>query len=92
MQIAETGDIIEFKGGMQGRVQKVNQNSVIVDITIMKNFRELDMEPLTVVSHKTILSLIKMHNIIERACIVYRPFLLLTISIVSGYRSWFIMR
>ncbi len=25
MQIAETGDIIEFKGGMQGRVQKVNQ-------------------------------------------------------------------
>ncbi|MEC2459734.1 DUF2187 family protein, partial [Bacillus cereus] len=24
----------------------------IVDITIMKNFRELDMEPLTVVSHK----------------------------------------
>lgn len=22
MQIAETGDIIEFKGGMQGRVQK----------------------------------------------------------------------
>ncbi|MDG0890289.1 DUF2187 family protein, partial [Bacillus paranthracis] len=52
MQIAETGDIIEFKGGMQGRVQKVNQNSVIVDITIMENFRELDMEPLTVVSHK----------------------------------------
>ena len=66
MQIAETGDIIEFKGGMQGRVQKVNQNSVIVDITIMENFRELDMEPLTVVSHKTILSLIKMHIIIER--------------------------
>ena len=32
----------------------------------MENFRELDMEPLTVVSHKTILSLIKMHNIIER--------------------------
>ena len=81
MQIAETGDIIEFKGGMQGRVQKVNQNSVIVDITIMKNFRELDMEPLTVVSHKTILSLIKMHNIIEeRACIVYRPFLLTIIN------------
>ncbi|HDR3932757.1 TPA: DUF2187 family protein, partial [Bacillus anthracis] len=49
MQIAETGDIIEFKGGMQGRVQKENQNSVIVDITIMENFRELDMEPLTVV-------------------------------------------
>ncbi|PEY35194.1 DUF2187 domain-containing protein [Bacillus cereus] len=52
MKIAEAGDIIEFKGGMQGRVQKVNKNSVIVDITIMENFRELDMEPLTVVNHK----------------------------------------
>ncbi|MEH7459556.1 DUF2187 domain-containing protein [Bacillus pseudomycoides] len=52
MKIAETGDIIKFKGGMQGRVQKVNKNSVIVDITIMENYRELDMEPLTVVNHK----------------------------------------
>ncbi|CAM4117372.1 DUF2187 family protein [Bacillus manliponensis] len=52
MKIAEAGDIIEFKEGIQGRVQKVNKNSVIVDVTIMKNFRELDMEPLTVVNHK----------------------------------------
>ncbi|MGK0537407.1 YkvS family protein [Bacillus sp. 'calajunan'] len=52
MQIEENGDFIELKGSMQGRVQKVNQNSVIVDITIMENLRELDMEPLTVVSHK----------------------------------------
>ncbi|MFX3622974.1 MAG: YkvS family protein [Ectobacillus sp.] len=52
MKIAEAGDIIEFKNGLQGRVQKVNKNSVIVDVTIMKNFRELDLEPLTVVNHK----------------------------------------
>ncbi|MGG2093058.1 DUF2187 family protein [Bacillus sp. S13(2024)] len=52
MKIAEAGDIIEFKDGLQGRVQKVNKNSVIVDITIMDNFRDLDMEPLTVVNHK----------------------------------------
>lgn len=29
MQIAETGDIIEFKGGMQGRVQKENQTLLL---------------------------------------------------------------
>ncbi|WP_028399351.1 YkvS family protein [Ectobacillus panaciterrae] len=52
MKIAEAGDIIEFKNGLQGRVQKVNTNSVIVDITIMENYRDLDLEPLTVVNHK----------------------------------------
>jgi uncharacterized protein YkvS len=52
MKIAEAGNIIEFKDGLQGRVQKVNKNSVIVDITIMKNYRDLDLEPLTVVNHK----------------------------------------
>ncbi|CAG9613979.1 hypothetical protein BACCIP111899_03206 [Bacillus rhizoplanae] len=52
MKIAEAGDIIEFKDGIQGRVQKVNKNSVIVDITITDNFKDLDMEPLTVVNHK----------------------------------------
>ncbi len=52
MIIAEAGDVVEFKNGLQGRVQKVNKNSVIVDITIMKNYRELDLEPLTVVNHK----------------------------------------
>ena len=52
MIIAEAGDVVEFKNGLQGRVQKVNKNSVIVDITIMENYRELDLEPLTVVNHK----------------------------------------
>jgi uncharacterized protein YkvS len=52
MNIAQPGNIIEFKQGLKGIVQKVNQNSVIVDITIMKNFRQLDLEPLTVVNHK----------------------------------------
>ncbi|MEH7400871.1 MULTISPECIES: YkvS family protein [Bacillaceae] len=52
MKIAEAGNIIEFKQGLKGRVQKVNKNSVIVDISIMENFRDLEMEPLTVVNHK----------------------------------------
>ncbi|MGM9987382.1 MAG: YkvS family protein [Bacillaceae bacterium] len=51
-QIAEAGNVIEFKGGIRGIVQKVNKNSVIVDITITDNFRKLDLEPLTVVNHK----------------------------------------
>ncbi len=52
MKIAEAGNIIEFKQGLKGRVQKVNKNSVIVDISIMENFRDLEMEALTVVNHK----------------------------------------
>ena len=32
----------------------------------MENFRELDMEPLTVVSHKNYTVINQMHNIIER--------------------------
>ncbi|MDG4658408.1 DUF2187 family protein [Ectobacillus antri] len=52
MKIAEAGEVIEFKNGLQGRVQKVNKNSVIVDITIMENYKDLDLEPLTVVNHK----------------------------------------
>lgn len=52
MKIAEAGDVVEFKDGLQGRVQKVNKNSVIVDVTIMKNYRDLDLEPLTVVNHR----------------------------------------
>jgi uncharacterized protein YkvS len=52
MTIAQPGNIIEFKQGLKGIVQKVNQNSVIVDISIMENFRNLDLEPLTVVNHK----------------------------------------
>ncbi|MGZ4160637.1 MAG: DUF2187 family protein, partial [Neobacillus sp.] len=33
MKKAEVGNIIEFRGGLQGIVEKVNENSVIVDLT-----------------------------------------------------------
>ncbi len=52
MTIAEVGDIIEFKEGLQGIVEKVNENSVIVDLTYMENFEELEMEEKTVINHK----------------------------------------
>ena len=52
MKIAEVGNIIEFKDGLKGIVEKVNENSVIVDITIMENFYDLEMEEKTVVNHK----------------------------------------
>ena len=52
MKIAEVGNIIEFRDGLRGIVEKVNENSVIVDITIMENFNELEMEERTVVNHK----------------------------------------
>ncbi|MED3661926.1 DUF2187 family protein [Ureibacillus sp. FSL K6-8385] len=52
MKIAEVGDIIEFKDGLRGLVEKVNDNSVIVDLTIMSNYRDLDLEEKTVVNHK----------------------------------------
>ena len=52
MKIAEIGNIVEFKDGLQGIVEKVNENSVIVDITMMENFHELEMEEETVVNHK----------------------------------------
>ena len=52
MKIAEVGNVVEFKEGLQGIVEKVNENSVIVDLTIMDNFHELDMEEKTVVNHK----------------------------------------
>ncbi|MCM3710112.1 YkvS family protein [Sporosarcina luteola] len=52
MKIAEVGNIIEFKDGLQGIVEKVNENSVIVDLTYMENFDELQMEEKTVVNHK----------------------------------------
>ncbi|AMO84504.1 uncharacterized protein YkvS [Solibacillus kalamii] len=52
MKIAEVGNIIEFKDGLKGVVEKVNENSVIVDITIMDNFHDLEMEEKTVVNHK----------------------------------------
>ena len=52
MKIAEVGNIIEFKDGLRGLVEKVNENSVIVDLTIMENFHLLETEEKTVVNHK----------------------------------------
>ncbi len=52
MNIAQVGNIIEFKQGLKGIVEKVNENSVIVDLTYMSNYRELDLEQRTVVNHK----------------------------------------
>lgn len=52
MKIAEVGNVVEFKDGLHGIVEKVNENSVIVDITIMENFHDLEMEEKTVVNHK----------------------------------------
>ena len=52
MRIAKIGNLIEFKDGLQGIVEKVNENSVIVDLTYMKNYRDLELEQKTVVNHK----------------------------------------
>jgi len=52
VKIAEVGNIIEFKDGLQGIVEKVNENSVIVDLTYMANFDSLEIEEKTVVNHK----------------------------------------
>lgn len=43
MTVAEVGNIVEFYDGLKGRVEKINDNSVIVDLTIMENFTELDL-------------------------------------------------
>ena len=42
MTVAEVGNIVEFYDGLRGRVEKINDNSVIVDLTIMENFNELE--------------------------------------------------
>lgn len=52
MKKAEIGNIIEFRNGLKGVVEKVNENSVIVDLTYMKNYRDLELEEKTVVNHK----------------------------------------
>ena len=52
MVIATVGSLIEFKDGLQGIVEKVNENSVIVNMSIMENFDELGIEEKTVVNHK----------------------------------------
>ena len=51
MTVAEVGNIVEFYDGLRGRVEKINDNSVIVDLTIMDNFNELDLQK-TVINHK----------------------------------------
>ncbi|MCM3114131.1 DUF2187 family protein [Neobacillus drentensis] len=52
MRKAEVGNIIEFRGGLKGIVEKVNENSVIVDLTVMDNYRDLELDQRTVVNHK----------------------------------------
>lgn len=52
MKKAEVGNIIEFHDGLQGIVEKVNENSVIVDLTYMDNYRDLELDQRTVVNHK----------------------------------------
>lgn len=52
MTVAEVGNIVEFTDGLRGRVEKINDNSVIVDLTIMENFNDLDLPEKTVINHK----------------------------------------
>lgn len=52
MKKAEIGNVIAFREGLKGIVEKVNENSVIVDLTYMKNYRDLELEEKTVVNHK----------------------------------------
>ncbi|HCW7762778.1 putative DUF2187-containing protein [Staphylococcus aureus] len=52
MTVAEVGNIVEFIDGLRGRVEKINDNSVIVDLTIMENFNDLDLPEKTVINHK----------------------------------------
>lgn len=52
LRIAKVGNVIEFRNGLQGIVEKVNENSVIVDLTYMENFMNLELHDRTVVNHK----------------------------------------
>ena len=52
LKYAEVGNVIEFRDGLQGVVEKVNENSVIVDLTYMDNYRDLELDQRTVVNHK----------------------------------------
>ncbi|TDM03820.1 YkvS family protein [Macrococcus carouselicus] len=52
MDIAKVGNVVEFHEGLRGKVEKVNENSVIVDLTIMDNFEQLDQPEKTVINHK----------------------------------------
>lgn len=46
------GDIIEFKDGFIGIVEKFNENFVIVDLIYMENFKDLGIEEKIVVNYK----------------------------------------
>jgi len=52
MEIAQVGNIIEFGDGLQGIVEKIYENSVIVDLTYMENFDQLELNEKTVVNHR----------------------------------------
>ncbi|MBY0097694.1 YkvS family protein [Mesobacillus maritimus] len=52
MKKAQVGNVIEFRQGLQGIVEKVNENSVIVDLTYMDNYRDLELDQRTVINHK----------------------------------------
>lgn len=51
MKIAQVGNIIEFKGGVRGIVEKVNENSVIVSIIAETLYYDFEYDR-TVVNHK----------------------------------------
>ena len=52
MTVAEVGNIVEFYDGLIGRVEKTHDHSVIVNLTLMDNFNELDLPEKTVINHK----------------------------------------
>ncbi|MBT2728823.1 DUF2187 family protein [Bacillus sp. ISL-75] len=69
-EIAEIGDHILFKNGIKGIVEKVNENSVIVNIT--ENKMEWEFEGnRTVVAHKNYKVLI-VHDV--KANVIYTSF------------------
>lgn len=49
--LVKVGDIVKFRD-MIGKVEKINDNSVIVDLTINEHFDEHEMFEKTVVNHK----------------------------------------
>lgn len=51
MKIAEVGNMIEFKGGVRGIVEKVYENSVIVELIKGTKIDDFPFER-TVVNHK----------------------------------------
>ena len=52
MKRAQVGNVIEFRDGLMGIVEKVNENSVIVNLTYMENYKELELDQRTVINHK----------------------------------------